>query len=215
MSAVPIDATTGSIPSWRRAITSVFPSTTTARSCFAIAAAGEVEPVEDGALLEAVALGRVHVLGLQRIVLAQPARLEAEHAPAGVGEREDDALREVVVAAAVDEPGGEQLVAGELALMRLLRQRLRARREAEPERAADLLAEPSPGEVRPRVLGAGRLPQAALVERRGRREQLAEPVAPLAARPRTRGDVSSYSSSTGSGRRAIRRRRRSRGSPSP
>ena len=140
--------------------------------------AREVEPVEDGALLEAVALRRVDVLGLQRIVLAQLARLEAEHAPARVGEREDDALREVVVAAAVDEPGGEQLLAGELALMGLLRQRLRARREAEPERAADLLAEPSPGEVRPRVLGAGRIPQAALVERRRRREQLAEPVAP-------------------------------------
>ena len=36
VSAVPIDATTGSKPAWRSASTSVFPSTTTARSCFAI-----------------------------------------------------------------------------------------------------------------------------------------------------------------------------------
>ena len=36
VSAVPIDATTGRKPAWRSAITSVFPSTTTARSSFAI-----------------------------------------------------------------------------------------------------------------------------------------------------------------------------------
>ena len=52
VSAVPIDATTGSKPAWRSAITSVLPSTTTARSCFAIGCRARVEPVEEVALLE-------------------------------------------------------------------------------------------------------------------------------------------------------------------
>ena len=44
VSAVPIDATTGSSPAWRSASTSVLPSTTTARSCFAIAVRARSRP---------------------------------------------------------------------------------------------------------------------------------------------------------------------------
>ena len=44
VSAVPIEATTGSNPACRSAITSVLPSTTTARSCFAIAGRARWRP---------------------------------------------------------------------------------------------------------------------------------------------------------------------------
>ena len=44
VSAVPIDATTGSSFACRNAITSVFPSTTIARSCFAIAPRARSNP---------------------------------------------------------------------------------------------------------------------------------------------------------------------------
>ena len=48
-----------------------------------------VEAVEQVALAEELALGRVDVLRAQRVVLAQPPRLEAAHAAARVGEREE------------------------------------------------------------------------------------------------------------------------------
>src|SRR5205814_889253 len=108
---------------------------------------GQVEPVEDVTLLEQPAFGRVDVLRLERIVFAQLARLEAEHAPARVGEREHDALREVVVPATVDEARGEQLLLREPALGSLLRERLPAGCEPEPERPADLLAQTAPGKI--------------------------------------------------------------------
>ena len=68
-----------------------------------------VEPVEQVALLEELALRRVHVLRRQRIVVVELARLEAAHRAARVREREDEPPREVVVAAAIDEPAGEQI----------------------------------------------------------------------------------------------------------
>ena len=61
--------------------------------------AREMQPVEDRGLVEQLALGRVHVLAAQRIVLAQLARLEADDAPARIGEREHEPVREVVAAA--------------------------------------------------------------------------------------------------------------------
>ena len=61
-----------------------------------------VESVEQVALAKELSLGRVDVLGLQRIVLAQLARLEAEHTPTCIGEREEQAPEEVVVAAPID-----------------------------------------------------------------------------------------------------------------
>ena len=57
-----------------------------------------VEAVEQVALAEELALGRVDVLGAQRVVLAQLPRLEPAHAPARVGQREEQAPVEVVVA---------------------------------------------------------------------------------------------------------------------
>ena len=52
-----------------------------------------VEPVEQVALAEQLALRRVDVLRAERIVLAQPARLEPDDAAARVGEREEQAAR--------------------------------------------------------------------------------------------------------------------------
>ena len=66
---------------------------------------GEVKPVQDGALVEEVALGRVDVLAPQRVVLAQLAGLEAHHAAARVGEREHEPVREVVRAPRRHEAG--------------------------------------------------------------------------------------------------------------
>ena len=70
----------------------------------------EVEAVENVALLEQLALGRVDVLPLQRVVVVELARLEPDHPAARVGEREHQPRREVVVAALVRQPGGAQLV---------------------------------------------------------------------------------------------------------
>ena len=61
------------------------------------------------------------------------------------------------------------------------RQHRAARREPEPELPADLLAEPAPGEVRPRRLAARRLPEVALVERGRLLEQREQPLAPRRA----------------------------------
>jgi hypothetical protein len=65
-------------------------------------AARAVEPVEERALAEELALGGVLVLRL--ILGGELARLEAEDAAARVGDREDDPPLEVVAAAAC-EPG--------------------------------------------------------------------------------------------------------------
>src|SRR5262249_24742200 len=73
----------------------------------------EVESVEQRALAEELALGRVDVLPTQRIVVAQLARLEADDPATGVGEREHEPQREVVVASGVDEARGAQLRVGE------------------------------------------------------------------------------------------------------
>ena len=96
VSAVPIDATTGSKPAWRSAITSVFPSTTAAKSCLRDRRLREMEPVEDGPLWKRSPSGEFTYLPAQRVVLAKLARLEADHAAARVGERKHEALREVV-----------------------------------------------------------------------------------------------------------------------
>ena len=70
---------------------------------------GEVEPVEDVALLEQLALGRVDVLALERVVVVELPRLEADHPAARVREREHQPRREVVVAALVGEARSAQL----------------------------------------------------------------------------------------------------------
>ena len=105
-----------------------------------------MEPVQNGALVEEVALGRVHVLATQRIVLTELARLKPDHAAARVGEREHEALREVVGASRRHQARRLQLVEREAALARLVREPL-ARRQPETELLGDLLAEPASGEV--------------------------------------------------------------------
>ena len=139
---------------------------------------GEVEAVEHRRLVEELGLGRVHVLAAQRVVLAQLPCLEADHAPARVGEREHQPRREVVVATGVGQARGAQLVAREALLLRLAGE-AGARREAEPELAADLLAQPAAREVRAHRLTGGGIPQVALVERRRLVEQRMQPVTPL------------------------------------
>src|ERR1044071_824878 len=102
-----------------------------------------VEPVEDPALVKELRLWCVHVLRLQRIVLVQLAGLEAEDASLPVREREQQPPLEVVVAALSHESGGAQLLTGEALVERLARERRAAERKAEPELAADVLAEPA------------------------------------------------------------------------
>ena len=155
-----------------------------------------VEAVEQVALAEELALRRVDVLRAQRIVLAQLARLEPAHAPARVGQREEQAPVEVVVAAAVGEPGCAQLLRGESLLPRFPRERRAAGREPEPVLAADLLAETAALEVRARRLTARRLPEVALVERGRLLEQREQPLAPPTLRGPAPGELSSYSSGT-------------------
>ena len=113
-----------------------------------------VEPVEEVALAEQLALRRVDVLRLQRIVVVELPRLEAAHAAARIGEREDDAPVEVVVAAAVGEPDRPQLIVRVALLQRTRGEPRPARGIAEPELAADLLAELAGGEILARA-GAG------------------------------------------------------------
>ena len=141
-----------------------------------------VEAVEQRALVEELRLGRVDVLRAQRVVLVQPPRLEADDAAARVGEREDEPALEVVAAALARQAGGAQLVGGEPLLRRLARERVAAEREAEPELAADLLAEAAPGEVVARERAGLRVPEVALVERGRLVEQRVEPVAPAPSR---------------------------------
>src|SRR5207237_2294121 len=92
------------------------------------------------------------------------AGLEAQHAPARVPEREEQTSREVVVAAPVDEPGREELLARESLLDRLARKGRAAERKPEPVLAADVLAESAPCEVVARQRSRLRVPQVTLVE---------------------------------------------------
>ena len=82
----------------------------------------EVEPVQDRRLVEELALGRVHVLAPQRIILVELARLEADDPAACVGQWEHQPAREVVVPAGIREAGIAELVPREALLLRLLRE---------------------------------------------------------------------------------------------
>src|SRR5205085_11777466 len=95
---------------------------------------------------------------------------------ARVGEREDDATVEVIVAAAVRETGGAQLVEREPFLGRAARERRAAGREAEPELLAHGFAEAARREVLARVRALLALPQHALVEAGRALEQLRQPL---------------------------------------
>src|SRR5262249_35217066 len=112
-----------------------------------------------------------------RIVLAELPRLEPEHSSARVREREQEATREVVVPASVDESRCDELLAREPAIHRLAHERRAAEGEPEPELTATVRAEPSPCEVVARDRARLRGPEVALVEGRRRVEQLVEPLA--------------------------------------
>src|SRR5688572_721071 len=125
-----------------------------------------MEPVQDRALVKELALGRVHVLGLQGVVLMQPAGAEADDAAARVREWKQQPTREVVAAAPAGEPGRPQLLGSETLRPRLGAELVAAGCKAEPEFAADLLAEAALDEVRAHPFPDLALPQAALVEAR-------------------------------------------------
>ena len=110
MSAVPIDATTGSEPGLPERDHVGVPLDDDGAILARDRLPCSVEPVEEIALAEQLALGRVDVLRLQRVVVVELPRLETTHPAARVGERKDDAALEVVVAAAVREPDREQLL---------------------------------------------------------------------------------------------------------
>ena len=138
-----------------------------------------MQSVEDGALVEELALGRVDVLASQRVVLAQLARLEPDDAAARVGEREHQALRKVVVAARVDEPGRLQLVGREAALAGLLR-KPSSGREPEPELPRRLVGDAAAREIVAHRLAGRGVPEVPLEEARRLVEHGEEPFATLA-----------------------------------
>src|SRR5204862_4225943 len=84
-------------------------------------AACTIEAVQQIALSEELTLGRVDVLRADRIVLSQLASLKAEHASACVRDGKEQPPGEVVVAAPVDEPRREKLLAREAFLQGLAR----------------------------------------------------------------------------------------------
>ena len=146
--------------------------------------------------MEQLALGRVDVLRPQRIVLAQLARLKADDAPAGVGEREHQAAREVVVRRAAScSPARAQLVAREAASRAPCRASAAARRRARAGTRAQT-ASPSPRSSRYCRAGRPGLPCPRGAARRTRvacSRTRVEPLAPLAllllsaaSSPRTR-----------------------------
>ena len=153
---------------------------------------GEMEPVEDAALLEQLALGRVHVLPLERVVVVELPRLEADHPATRVGEREHQPLWEVVVATLIREARRPQLVGREALLLRLGREAA-TRREPEAELLRDLLSEPAAREILAHRLARRPFPQVPLEEDRRLLEHaraLARDVGatrpPAARPPRTR-----------------------------
>ena len=138
-----------------------------------------MEAVEDVALLEELALGRVDVLALERVVVAEAPRLEPDHPAARIREREHQPEREEVVAALVGEAGCTDLLQRESALASL-RDEACAAREPEAELTSDLVSQPAACEVLAYGRARLRLPQYAL-EVRGRLfEQRAEPLPPAA-----------------------------------
>ena len=156
---------------------------------------GEVEAVEDVALLEQLALGGVDVLPLQWIVVVELAGLEADHPAPRVGEREHQPRWEVVVAALVGQSGCTQLLGGEALLARL------ARRDPCPARGRAGTPSRSPRRARgprgTREPARRRIPPRGDARRRRppgrgrRRGALAAAATRLPA-----GELSSYSSAT-------------------
>ena len=132
--------------------------------------------------MEEIGLGRVHVLGRDRVALGEPPRAEAEHAPAAVGQWEDEPPGEVVVAAPVDEARRDELLLRVAALARLGRELPRPGREAEAELLADRFVEPALLQVGANGGGSCPFPEISLVEDRRRFEHREVPIAALPPR---------------------------------
>jgi hypothetical protein len=124
-----------------------------------------MKAVQDRALVEEIALGRVDVLPAQRVVLPELPRLEAHDATPRVRKREHETPREVVAPAHGHEPGSAQLVLREPTLARLLGKPATGR-QPEPELLRDLLAEPAAGQVLANGRSPLSLPEQALEEGR-------------------------------------------------
>ena len=107
----------------------------------------------------------------------KPPGLETDDASARIGEREEQAALEVVVAALPREACLAQLLRGEALLVCLAREQPALGREPEPELAADLLTEAAAREVVARERARRRVPQHPLVEGRGLVEELVEALA--------------------------------------
>ena len=146
--------------------------------------AREIAAVEVQALVVEVVVGGVEVL--RPLILAHRPRAEPEHAPAHVGEREDDARAKAVVGPAglpraLGQAGGVELLDGEAAAARGAQDPVPgAGREAHAELPQDLLAQAPAVQVLPRARGLAGLPQGANVVGSGAREQLQQPLAPPA-----------------------------------
>ncbi len=123
-----------------------------------------VEAVDDGALAEELALRRVHVLCRDRVVVPHAPRAEAEDPAARVGEREDEPPGVGVVAAAVDEADGDEVLLREALGASLLGEHRPAGREPEPVLAAHGLREAPTRQVLTRLGAGGRVPEVALIE---------------------------------------------------
>ena len=191
MSAVPIDATTGSSPSCRSDGLDArlaegedvgVPLDDDGSFLFRDGSARTIEAIEEVTLAKELSFRRVHVLRAQRIVFAQLAGLEAEHTSTRIGEWKEKPPREVVVAAAVREAGREQLVPRKATPEGLARKGRPPERKPEPVFATDVLAQSTAREIVPRRRPRLRVPEVALVERGGRVEQLEQPLAPAALR---------------------------------
>src|SRR5262249_39631527 len=123
--------------------------------------------------------GRVDVLRAQRVVGPESPGTEPDDATARVGERKEQTAPEIVVAAAIDEARGRELLNREPGLSRLSSERLAAGREAEPVLAADFVAEVPPRQVLACGFAGVGVPQVPLVEAGRVLEEVVEPSAPL------------------------------------
>ena len=217
MSAVPIEATTGSRPAWRSAITSVLPLDDDRPLLLR-----DRLPREVRARRAPTTCGRGRPPASSRTSpgadrpRGASARCSRRTRPRASASGNISLPGEVVVPAAVGEPGGSQLGSREALLGSLPRER-RATAGDSPSRNSRQISSPSPRPARYRAhrLALRGLPQVPLVERRRLLEHGVQPLASLprgvggrATSPRTRA-------ARGSARRATRSHRRSRGSPSP
>ena len=153
-----------------------------ARSSFTIDARARSSPYTISALLNSSPSGELTYFALIEYSTHGSSRApEAADATARVCEWEHQSLTEVVVAPAVDEAGGAQLIRFVAALAGFAGDEVPAGRESQPERLARLDAQIALLEVGTDTLRRRRFPQLALEEPSGRVEQIEEAIAAIAA----------------------------------